>query len=290
MFVDVDPRTLCIDPEATRKAITSKTKAIVPVHLAAQMADMDAILAIARENGLQVIEDCAHAHGAMWEGKGAGSLGDMGCFSFQSTKLLTAGEGRMIVTNDENLAARCEAYVNFGRDAGGGDQTLLGSNYRMTDLQAAVLLAQFERFPDQARRRNENVRLFTRLLEDVDGVTTLQPYEKVSTQSAYGYYFRFMSDECGGADRGQFIKDLYDQGVPAIENMYVPGYRSQDFGWRDATAGVNFENIACPVADKAAADELVWIQHRVFLTGRRQMEWMASIIEWLLNRYRQNAS
>jgi dTDP-4-amino-4,6-dideoxygalactose transaminase len=290
VFVDVDPQTMCIDPEAVRKAITSKTRAIVPVHLGAQMADMDAILTIAREHKLRVIEDCAHAHGAMWGDRGAGSLGDMGCFSFQSTKLLTAGEGGMIITNDEELAARCESYVNFGRDAAGGEQTLLGSNYRMTEFQTAVLLAQFERFPEQARRRNDNVRLFTRLLNDVTGVTTLQPYEKVVSQSAYGYYFRYMSESCGGVDRGRFIKDLLDQGIPAIEDMYVPVYRSPNFGWRDAPADVNFENAACPVADKAAADELVWIQHRIFLTGPRQMEWMASIIKWLLNGYRKSSS
>jgi dTDP-4-amino-4,6-dideoxygalactose transaminase len=288
IFVDVDPGTMCIDAEAARQAITERTKAIVAVHLGSQMADMDSLLSISQEHGIPVIEDCAHAPGARWGDRGAGSLGALGCFSFQSTKVMTAGEGGMILTNDEKLAARCRSYVNFGREAvdGGLSQALLGSNYRMTDFQAAVLLAQLERLPGQTRRRNENARLLTGLLSNVQGVRTLRPYPKVSTQAVYGYYFRYLPDECGGVPRATFIRDLREHGIPALEDMYLPVYRSPDFGWRDAPIDVDFADVRCPVAERAASEELVWIQHRVFLGGRRQMEWMAEITDWLLKTYR----
>lgn len=285
VFVDVDPRTMCIDVEAARRAVTPATKAIVAVHLGAQMADMDALLDLGRERGVLVIEDCAHAHGARWGERGAGSLGALGCFSFQATKLLTAGEGGLILTNDENLAARCRSYVNFGREAA-EPQSLLGTNSRMTDLQAAVLLAQMERLGDQTRRRDANARLFTSLLEAVDGVEVLRPYEKVTTQAVYGYYFRYMREACGGVPRKAFIRELQECGVPAIENMYVPVYRSPEFGWRDAPIDVDYSGVSCPVADRAASEELVWIQHRAFLGNRAYVEWMAGTIQEILSGYR----
>jgi len=288
VFVDVDPRTMCIDVEAARKAITPATKAIVPVHLGAQMADMDALLALGRERGVAVIEDCAHAHGARWGDRGAGSLGILGCFSFQSTKLLTAGEGGLILTNDEALAARCRSYVNFGREAarGGEPQSLLGSNSRMTDLQAAVLLAQLDRLADQTRRRDAHARLLTRLLASVEGVEVLRPHEKVTTQAVYGYYFRYMKDACGGVPRGEFIRELQECGIPAIENMYVPVYRAPEFGWRDAPIEADYSNESCPVADRAASEQLVWIQHRAFLGNRAYIEWMAETIGDIVSGYR----
>jgi dTDP-4-amino-4,6-dideoxygalactose transaminase len=288
VFVDVDPGTMCIDAEAARQAITEKTKAIVAVHLGSQMADMDSLLAMAQECGIPVIEDCAHAPGARWGDRGAGSLGAMGCFSFQSTKVLTAGEGGMILTNDEKLAARCRSHVSFGREGGSEDtsQALLGSNYRMTDFQAAVLLAQLERLPDQTRRRHENARLLTELLGNVQGVRTLRPYPKVSTQAIYGYYLRYIPEDCGGVPRATFVRDLREHGIPALEEMYLPVYRSPEFGWRDAPIDVDYAGVRCPVADKAASEELVWMQRRVFRAGRREVEWMGGIIDWLLKRYR----
>jgi len=288
VFVDVDPGTMCIDPEAVRKAITPGTKAIVAVHLGAQMADMDSLLGIAHEHGIVVIEDCAHAHGARWGERGAGSLGSLGCFSFQASKILTSGEGGAILTNDERLAALCRSYVNFGRGAGGEglSQTVLGSNHRMTDFQAAVLLAQLERLPAQTRRRHENVRLLTELLGGVQGVKVLRPYPKVSTQAAYGYYFRYVAAECGGVPRARFVQDIREHGIPAVEEMYLPVYRAAEFGWRDAPIEVDYANVRCPVAERAASEELVWIQHRAFLGGRRQMEWIAEVIDGLADRYR----
>ena len=142
VFVDVDPRTMCISSSAVTEAINSRTKAIVAVHLGAQMADMDALSRVAKEHGVPLVEDCAHAHGATWCHQGAGSLGNLGCFSFQSEKLMSAGEGGSILTNDEKLAERCLSYTNSGRPASQliPPHSILGNNYRMTEFQAAILL------------------------------------------------------------------------------------------------------------------------------------------------------
>ena len=115
VFVDVLPGTYFIDPAAAEAAVTPRTRAILPVHLAMCMADMDAMAALSERHGLRVIEDCAHAHGAKWEGKGAGSLGAAGAFSLQTSKLLTAGQGGVVTTSDDEVAERAESYANCGR-------------------------------------------------------------------------------------------------------------------------------------------------------------------------------
>jgi dTDP-4-amino-4,6-dideoxygalactose transaminase len=288
VFVDVDPKTMCIDPDAVRNSITPKTKAIAVVHFGAQIPDMDALLAIGHDHGLPVIEDCAHAHGAKWKGRGVGSLGALGCFSFEATKMMTAGEGGIILTNDENMADRCRSYVNCGRMTRDGDSphTCLGSNYRISDLQAALLLAQLERLPAQTRRREENIRLFTKLLDDVRGVKTLRPHPNVTTQSGYLYYFRYLSEECCDVPREQFVGDLRELGVPAILDFYIPVYRSEEFGWRDAPIDVDYSDASCPVAEQATSKELVWIPHKVFLGGRRHIERMAKMIREVVESYR----
>ncbi|MGH2900469.1 MAG: DegT/DnrJ/EryC1/StrS family aminotransferase, partial [Solirubrobacteraceae bacterium] len=136
VFADVDPDSYCLDPRAVEAALTPRTAAIMPVHLACSLADMDALGEIARRRGLLVVEDCAHAHGAKWRGKAAGSLGQLGSFSLQSTKLLTAGEGGVVTTSDATFAARLGSLVNCGRKEPGFDafpEQMLGYNLRMTE-------------------------------------------------------------------------------------------------------------------------------------------------------------
>jgi len=115
VFVDVDPDTYCLDAKLIEKAITPKTKAILPVHLGMRFADMDEILRVAAKHKLKVVEDCAHAHGGMWKSKGAGSMGDMGAFSFQSSKLITSGEGGAVITNNLEYMELVQSYINAGR-------------------------------------------------------------------------------------------------------------------------------------------------------------------------------
>src|SRR2546422_5188426 len=137
VIVDIEPRTWTIDPNLVEGAITTKTRAIMPVHLGHQMADMDRISEIATKHGLAVVEDCAHAHGQQWRGKGAGCIGDFGSFSHQSSKILTSGEGGSLLTNDEGLARRAHSIVDCGRAKDPDEKEYtFGANYRPSERNA----------------------------------------------------------------------------------------------------------------------------------------------------------
>src|SRR5450755_3137122 len=159
VFVDVDPETYCMDARAAEAAITPKTRAILPVHLGMRFADMDALPEIARKHSLKIVEDCAHAHGGKWRGKGAGSMGDLGAFSFQSSKLITSGEGGVVLTNNLEYMERVQSYINAGR-ASLTDQfhhRIVGFNYRLGEFQAAVLGPQLDRLSKQSKLRDKNM-------------------------------------------------------------------------------------------------------------------------------------
>ena len=153
VFADIDLDTFNLDPEAVRAAITPRTKAVIPVHFGGQPADMEAIMTIAREAGLTVIEDAAHAHGATYRQRPAGSLGHLASFSFQSSKNLTAGEGGIVTTNDDALAEACRSIQNCGRAADGlwYEHHVIAGNYRLGEFQGAVLNCQLDRLQEQTR-------------------------------------------------------------------------------------------------------------------------------------------
>ena len=160
VLVDIDPDTFCIDPKAIVAAITERTRAIIPVHIASQMADMDAIMAIAAKHNLIVIEDAAHAHGAVWSGQGVGTLGHFGSFSMQATKIMTAGEGGVLLCRSQEHAWRAASIIDCGRPHDpAGEMFTQGGNYRMTELQAALLNVALERFPAQAEMREQTPRI-----------------------------------------------------------------------------------------------------------------------------------
>jgi len=269
VFVDIDPETWCIDPEQIERHVTPDTRAIVPVHLGSRMADMDRIGEIARKHGHFVIEDCAHMHGGFWRRKGAGTLGDMGCFSFQSSKLMTCGEGGIIITDDDVLAQRCQAYMNSGRgttrDRQAAEGTMLGWNYRMTEFQAAVLLAQLERLPRQVETRNANIAHLERRVAEIDGVTTLRHDERMTTRSGYGVILRYDETSWRGVPRDTFAKALHAEGMRLYGAFYTPVYSAPLFAWKDAPIEVDYSQTRCPVAEKAAWKEMIWLPHEVFL-------------------------
>ena len=162
VFVDVDPESYCMDATKIESLLTPKTRAILPVHLGMRFADLDAIMAIAAKHGLKVIEDCAHVHGGMWRGKGAGSTGDLGAFSFQSSKLMTSGEGGAVITNNLEYFERVQSYINAGRRSVTDQfhKRIIGFNYRLGEFQAAVLGPQLDRLPDQGKIRQANMDYF----------------------------------------------------------------------------------------------------------------------------------
>jgi dTDP-4-amino-4,6-dideoxygalactose transaminase len=272
VFVDVLPETYCIDPAAAADAITPRTRALLPVHLAMCMADMDALCGLAAKQGLRVVEDCAHAHGAKWKGKGAGSLGHAGAFSLQTSKLLTAGEGGVVTTNDAEIAERAESYTNCGR-ASRTDRfghRLLGYNYRLTEFQAAILLGQLEKLPAQSALRARRAERLGKGLAAFPGLSLLRPDPRQTAPAFYHYVFKYDDAAFGGANRDRFVAALEAEGIPCDGLFYEPVYRSTlfDVDPRDFPAlggRLPWEGTRCPVSEKAAFFESVWIPHRVLL-------------------------
>jgi dTDP-4-amino-4,6-dideoxygalactose transaminase len=272
VFVDVLPDTYCVDPAAAEAAITPRTRAILPVHLAMCLADMDAMRSLAAKHSLRVIEDCAHAHGAKWKGKGAGSLGHAGAFSLQTSKLLTAGEGGVATTSDDEIAERVETYTNCGR-ASRADRfghRLLGFNYRLTEFQAAVLLGQLEKLPGQTALRARRAERLSKGLAAIPGLSLLRPDPRQTTQAFYHYVFKYDAAAFRGASRDRFVAALEAEGIPCDGLFYEPVYRSTLFdvdpGDFPALGGrLPWAAVHCPVAEKAAFEESVWLHHRILL-------------------------
>jgi len=199
VLVDVDRNTGCIDPHKARQAVTPATRAIIPVHIAGSVADMDAINDLARQHGLAVIEDCAHAHGSTWKGLAAGSLGDAGSFSFQSSKLMTGGEGGAVISKSADFLARARSISDCGRRPGEWfySHYTLGGNYRMTEWQGAVLLAQLERFPAQQKNRASNADFLNERLAQIPGVHPQGRDSRCTSQGNYCYVVRIDEEEFG---------------------------------------------------------------------------------------------
>jgi len=257
VFADVDPETLLIDPEKIVQAITPRTKAIVPVHHGGSPVDMDAVMDVARRHGLRVVEDAAQAHGAAWRGQPVGAIGDVGVFSHQSSKMLTAGEGGTMVTNDREIDELLWSYRNVGRRRGGEwyEHVRLGWNLRMTEFQAALLLAQLKRFPEQQARRTAAAAYLTERLEDIPGAVALQVPHGVTAHSWYTYHWRWLGARQGGLDKMEFARALRAEGVPVLHG-YVPINRNEALRTEIKRLG-GTEPVPCPAAERADAEEIL---------------------------------
>jgi dTDP-4-amino-4,6-dideoxygalactose transaminase len=269
VFADVDPGTYCLDVAAARKAITPRTRAILPVHLAMRFTDMDPLLQLAREYDLQVIEDCAHVHGGQYKGRGAGSMGDLGCFSFQESKLMTAGEGGIVLTSNLRFFEHLQSQVNCGR-ASLTDryrQRVLGSNYRMTELQAALLIGQLEMLPELAAKRTRAAALLGEALVGIEGVRALSPQPEITREAIYCYVFQYRPGR-PGVSRDLFVAALDAEGIPSDGRFYEPVYRSDLFYATPESCPqlgvgrdqpVDYSTVKCPVSERAAYEESVWL-------------------------------
>ncbi|QQS47913.1 MAG: DegT/DnrJ/EryC1/StrS family aminotransferase [Acidobacteriota bacterium] len=287
VFVDVDPGTYCLDPALVEAAITPKTKAIIPVHLGFRFADMDRLTEIAERHGLFLLEDCAHAHGGKWNGKGAGSIGQAGSFSFQTSKLMTAGEGGIVITSDIDLADQVIRLANCGRPARreSRDRPALGHNYRMTEFQAAILLAQLERLPEQTLRRENNIRVLERSLGQIEGISLLPRDPRITRQASYHYVFKFHSEQFGGIHRNAFVAALKAEGIPCDGRFYEAVYLSSLFqfaaerypAWQEHS-----RRFDCPVAVRAGYEESVWLPHEIFLDDEQDVHDVATAIEKII--------
>ena len=283
VFVDVEPDTYCIDPEAVEAAITDKTQAIIPVHLAMRFADMDRLGAIAEKHGLKILEDCAHAHGGKWKGQGAGSIGDAGAFSFQTSKLMTAGEGGMILTSDPEILDAAHALTNCGRERHdkAHDARVVGHNYRMTDIQAAILEVQLTRLEDQHARRAVNMAVLNEELPKIEGLSTLKSDERITTVAAYQYVFKYDASAFGGLHRDAFVAALNAEGVPCDGQFYEAIYNSPIFRMdaaRYPAWAATGRDVDCPVAWRAGYEEAVWMSHHLFLGEKKDAEQIVEAI------------
>jgi len=279
VLVDIDPDTYCIDPNKVEEAITEKTKAIIVVHIAAQMADMDAIMEIAKNHKLLVIEDSAHAHGAKWRGMGAGTIGDFGSFSLQSAKSLTTGEGGVLLCKDPEMAQRASSIIDCGRpkDPEGLEYTM-GVNYRWSELHAALGLVALERFPDQLKERESMADYLEESLSEVPGIKMLKRDLRLTRRSLYRYIIK-IDPEFFGCNNETFCQALAAEGIP-VDTGYPPMNQYELFQPGLSKLPVpsafpeyfDFESMSFPVAEGARWKESVWMGESIFRSGKQGVD------------------
>jgi len=284
VIVDVDPETYTMDIEGLKKVITEKTRAIIPVHLASQMADMDAIMKIAEENDLIVIEDCAHAHGAKWRGQGAGTFGHFGSFSLQSSKILTSGEGGVLLCKTKEFAAKAAGIINCGRSHDPetmeerGDHFVMGANYRMSELASALATAGIERFPEQAKQRETMIDYMEESLSEVSGVRLLKRDERHTKRSFYQFNFALVPEVFGAenkevawalnaegipCDTGYEAMNNYKLFQPQLSKLPVPSAFPEYF---------NFTEMKLPEARRAAEHEAITLDESIFRASHKGVD------------------
>jgi dTDP-4-amino-4,6-dideoxygalactose transaminase len=216
VFADTDPATLTMDPASIESRITERTRAILPVHIFGMPCDMDPINAIAKKHNLAVVEDACQAWLGEYKGRKCGTLGDLGCFSFQESKHIPAGEGGAVTGMSDELADRCQSFHNCGRAFGtvkGGGWFTRGTNVRMKHYQAAILLQQFDKLVKQTERRQANGDHLTAGLKEIPGI---QPARLPENSRAvwHLYPFRYDAAEFHGLPHGKFIRALNAEGIP----------------------------------------------------------------------------
>ena len=274
VIVDIDPQTFCISPAAIEAAITDRTRAIIPVHVASQMADMDAIMAIAEAHNLIVIEDAAHAHGAVWGGRGAGTLGHFGSFSMQSTKIMTAGEGGVLLCRSQEHAWRAASIIDCGRPHDpAGLLYMQGGNYRMTELQAALLNVALERFPAQFQMREQMAGYMDEALSEIEGVRVLPHDPRHQKRALYRYIFA-IDPGTFGATNDVLERALLAEGIPCSRG-YDPMYRYDLF--RPTASRLPapsafpeyfaFDEMHLPVTERISTGEGFWLDEEIFRAG-----------------------
>lgn len=216
VLVDVQRDTYCLDCDLVEAAITPRTKVIIPVHMGGHPADLDRLVQLAQKHGIALLEDCAHAHGSQWRGRPVGTFGRAGTFSFQQSKLMTAGEGGVIVTSDDETERMLRSVHDCGRMPGEWfySHFIYGSNYRLSEWQGAILGAQLTRLDEQTQRRHENARKLDRLLAEIPGITPQALDARVTRNGHYAYIFHFDSKQFRGLSTERFIAAMNAEGIP----------------------------------------------------------------------------
>ncbi|MFQ5812472.1 MAG: DegT/DnrJ/EryC1/StrS family aminotransferase [Anaerolineae bacterium] len=287
VLVDVTPDTYCLDPDQVEPAITERTKAIIAVHMGGHPADLDRLREIAHRDDLYLVEDSAHAHGSEWKGQKIGAIGDIGTFSFQQSKLMTAGEGGMIITNDDELERLARSVHDCGRLPGEWfySHFIYGSNYRLSEWQGAVLSQQLARLDEQVAVRTGNAGYLDRALSEIEGITPQATDPRCTRNGHYAYIFHYDAAAFAGVPIERFIEALNAEGIPT-QASYPPIhelalFRNGEYRRRLCPEQRNeehaFLNSEFPNTARGAW-ETVWLPQPVLLGGEEEMSQIAEAI------------
>jgi dTDP-4-amino-4,6-dideoxygalactose transaminase len=291
VFADTDPETFQLNPDKIEERITENTRAILPVHILGLPANMDKIMAIARKHNLVVIEDACQAWLAEWRGKKCGTVGDLGCFSFQNSKHLPCGEGGAVIGNDDEIMDRCYSYHNCGRPFGSVKATsgypIMGTNRRMTEYQAAILLSQLKRLEKDTQKRTENADYLTSKIKSIPGILPAKLYEGTTRAVYHLYPFRYKKENFNNLPRDKFLSALSAEGVPCSSG-YGPQYKdgvveavlnSKNFKRSFSKERLDRyrKELHYPDNDQLCS-EAVWFTQNLLLGSKRDMDDIADAI------------
>jgi len=292
VLVDTVYNTQCIDPEEIKGAITDRTKAIIPVHYGGHVCDMDCIVDLARKHNLIVIEDAAHAHGAVYKGRKVGALGDMATFSFQESKTMTAGEGGMITTNTPDLAEKCIQYRSCGRHEGESwyIHYILPLNYRLAEVLSAILLAQLKRLDDQLKTKQANAGYLAEKFDTIEGINPVPGDGQTDVNGYYWYLLQYNQSKFAGISRDRFVEALNAEGIPSHIGYPWPlsknpmfesiqeGARGCPYTCPYYEGNVAIRNQNFPVAEHICRETVV-IPHQVLLSPKGDLNDIVTAIQ-----------
>jgi dTDP-4-amino-4,6-dideoxygalactose transaminase len=279
VFADIHPESFTLDPYSLEAAITDRTVAVVPVHVAGHPADMNAINRIAKKHGIKVIEDCAQAHGAELDGQKVGSLGDVGAFSFQATKNLTVGESGAVVTSDEAIFKRIQRIRDMGRQPDGArwEYSTLGWNYRVSDYLAAVLQVRISDLDSQSEQRSANAAYLSERLREIEGVIPPRAMPGVTRHAYHLFPILYHSPAFGGRSRDEFVEALRAEGIPV-----VAGYDPLSETEAMTSAAANYPG-RVTVADRPnlanVAANAVWVTQDMLMAKREDLDDIVEAVE-----------
>lgn len=284
VFVDIESFSYNIDPDKIEEAITSKTKAIIPVHIGGRPCDMDRIMEISQKYKLYVIEDAAHAPGSEWKGQRVGSIGHAGSFSFQASKNLNAGEGGFITVNDEDIYEKCWSIHHCGRSLRGTiwyDHPRIGTNARMTEWQAAILNTQMDRLDGQIEKRMKNAEYLTSRLKEIDFIETMRDDERITRNSYHLFLFKYIGGKCKDLPKEKFLSALTSEGIPGSPGyacLYKQGMLKSEEAKRILGTDMAYEGLYLDNVEKDAREKGCWLTHNVLLGEKKDMDDIADAI------------
>ncbi len=293
VFCDIEPESGNMNPNDIESKITDKTKVILPVHVAGSPVNMNAILNIAEKHEILVIEDAAQAHGATYEGKKVGALGEGGIFSFQSSKNMSSGEGGAIITNDDEFAEACFSYHNCGRVRNGAwyEHHRLGSNLRMSAFNAAMLIPQIESLEADMALRDKNRESLDEFISHIDGLEPMSFSEGTTRSANHIYMFRYDESKFDGIPRETFFKVMQAEGVYTYKG-YNPLYREplfitneDEYPW---LKGRDYSSLFLENTETFSEKEAVWLKQNHLLGDEDDIQDIKNAFEKATEAMKQN--